>query len=398
MVTGSVSDRGASRSKMGAGRSQAVSASFVLVWAVAFSLVSALCWSSGAGASGGEGEVLGTGDGRIWVIASVNRSVVRNGEKLAISALVKSVEPVERVEAELGGLGRVALEVRPLSGSGALRLGGYAGVYGAEWEASGVEAKEYEVTLRVRNASGHEYADRSLRFVGEASGASGGGHRSGESVASGGQARVDGAESAARAQEAVGSVPGSTAKESSASESSLAGKQEGESPVAATDPSAEKVVKAGGAPGSGDLLAQGGIEPLAPANDNFADREVLSGLSGSVTGSNRGATMESGEPTYHGNASAWYEWTAPGSIILSRQLEGACTFSLSPESQIVPSSGGSGYTVSVSASSSDCVWTATSDAPWLTITSGSSGTGSGGNNVQCWCKLGWTAYGHNHGC
>ena len=49
-----------------------------------------------------------------------------------------------------------------------------------------------------------------------------------------------------------------------------------------------------------------------PANDNFADRTTLTGASDSVTGTNAGATRESGEP---GNpvhdTSVWYEWTAP---------------------------------------------------------------------------------------
>src|SRR5438876_3867721 len=51
-----------------------------------------------------------------------------------------------------------------------------------------------------------------------------------------------------------------------------------------------------------------------PANDNFVDARGLSGSSASVSGSNVGATRETGEPNHAGNAgghSVWYVWTAP---------------------------------------------------------------------------------------
>jgi hypothetical protein len=49
-------------------------------------------------------------------------------------------------------------------------------------------------------------------------------------------------------------------------------------------------------------------------NDNFAYCEFVGGVSGSVYGSNAGATKENGEPNHAGNAggaSIWYCWTAP---------------------------------------------------------------------------------------
>jgi kumamolisin len=52
------------------------------------------------------------------------------------------------------------------------------------------------------------------------------------------------------------------------------------------------------------------------SNDDFVDRQILSGGSGTVTGSNVGATKEPGEPFHGGNAggaSIWYSWTAPAS-------------------------------------------------------------------------------------
>lgn len=51
-----------------------------------------------------------------------------------------------------------------------------------------------------------------------------------------------------------------------------------------------------------------------PANDNFANAQVISGDSGAVQGSNLAATKEPGEPIHGGNAggkSVWYRWTAP---------------------------------------------------------------------------------------
>ena len=51
----------------------------------------------------------------------------------------------------------------------------------------------------------------------------------------------------------------------------------------------------------------------APANDQFADAEALSGASGSATGSNVEATKEPGSPTTPATRAAplvWYRWTA----------------------------------------------------------------------------------------
>jgi len=57
-------------------------------------------------------------------------------------------------------------------------------------------------------------------------------------------------------------------------------------------------------------------------NDNFADAQIISGNSSSVTGSNVGATKEVGEPNHGGNAggkSVWYRWQPPqaGDVTIS---------------------------------------------------------------------------------
>jgi peptidoglycan/xylan/chitin deacetylase (PgdA/CDA1 family) len=57
-------------------------------------------------------------------------------------------------------------------------------------------------------------------------------------------------------------------------------------------------------------------QTVAVANDAFANRLGLSGSSVTATGSNVGATKETGEPRHAGNAggkSVWWTWTAPSS-------------------------------------------------------------------------------------
>ncbi|MCA1683607.1 MAG: hypothetical protein LC708_00530, partial [Actinobacteria bacterium] len=53
----------------------------------------------------------------------------------------------------------------------------------------------------------------------------------------------------------------------------------------------------------------------SPPNDAFSAAQVLTGGSGTVTGTNIGATEEAGEPNHadtEGGRSVWYRWTAPG--------------------------------------------------------------------------------------
>jgi len=69
------------------------------------------------------------------------------------------------------------------------------------------------------------------------------------------------------------------------------------------------------------------VIPDPPANDNFANAQTINGCSGSVSGTNVGATKESGEPNHlsttsdptgGGTRSIWYQWTSPstGSVTL----------------------------------------------------------------------------------
>ena len=67
--------------------------------------------------------------------------------------------------------------------------------------------------------------------------------------------------------------------------------------------------------------------PAAPANDDFANADTLTGVSDSVTGDNNNATAEVGEPG-HGatgtpDSSVWWSWTAPVSEMVTIDTEGS---------------------------------------------------------------------------
>ena len=69
------------------------------------------------------------------------------------------------------------------------------------------------------------------------------------------------------------------------------------------------------------------VPPPPPANDNFADAEVLEGCAGSVDGTNVSATRETNEP-YHdagSGASAWYRWQADATGYVTFNTTGART-------------------------------------------------------------------------
>ena len=64
----------------------------------------------------------------------------------------------------------------------------------------------------------------------------------------------------------------------------------------------------------------------APVNDNFANAQVFSGMSGTVTGTNVAATVEAGEQAHalnRGGSSVWYKYTAPGNGVLRIRTAGS---------------------------------------------------------------------------
>jgi len=56
-----------------------------------------------------------------------------------------------------------------------------------------------------------------------------------------------------------------------------------------------------------------GIAFAAPANDMFVNRIAISGNTGSITGSNVDASLETGEPQPGGTGTVWWTWTASSS-------------------------------------------------------------------------------------
>lgn len=67
-------------------------------------------------------------------------------------------------------------------------------------------------------------------------------------------------------------------------------------------------------------------ELVKPANDDFADATVISGASGSTTGSNLGATIESDDEPYGGQedyGSVWWKWVAPASGTATFSTQGS---------------------------------------------------------------------------
>jgi hypothetical protein len=73
------------------------------------------------------------------------------------------------------------------------------------------------------------------------------------------------------------------------------------------------------------IVTQSG-QSVGPANNDFANATVLTGSSPTTTGSNVGATRESGEPNFAGNgggASVWWSWTAPSSGTATISLAGS---------------------------------------------------------------------------
>jgi hypothetical protein len=96
---------------------------------------------------------------------------------------------------------------------------------------------------------------------------------------------------------------------------------------------------------------------------------LTSGASGSGSGTVRYLVL----PNTSGSRTGTL--TIAGQTFTVTQAALVCSYSISPTSQRVGRGGGT-ETIDVS-TSSGCAWTASSNSSWITITSGSSGTGSG---------------------
>lgn len=126
----------------------------------------------------------------------------------------------------------------------------------------------------------------------------------------------------------------------------------------------------GVAGGSGSIHVTASPAECAWTATTSADWITLSGA-GRRVGS---GTLDFSVPAYRQYASR------TGTIVVAGQKFGVtqtgCTVTLSSGSATIAGSGGTG-SVTVSVNSPSCAWSASTDAGWLTITSGQSGTGNG---------------------
>ena len=129
-------------------------------------------------------------------------------------------------------------------------------------------------------------------------------------------------------------------------------------------------VAAGGGTGTTNVTTSAGCAWTGVSN-NTSWLTVTSGASG--TGSGTVAFSASSNP----NTTPRTGTIAIGGQTFSvNQAAAACTFALVPASQSVPAAGGTGSTSVTTLAG--CAWTGVSNnTPWLTVTSGASGTGGG---------------------
>ena len=122
-----------------------------------------------------------------------------------------------------------------------------------------------------------------------------------------------------------------------------------------------------GGTGSVDVRASSALCTWSAASD--ADWiTITSGASGSGDGSVNFRVDATMGPVRTGAL------TIAGQTFTVQQASG-CTYSLSPQDRSMPSTGGTGsFTVSTAGA---CPWTAIANAPWLAVTSGGGGTGTG---------------------
>ena len=123
---------------------------------------------------------------------------------------------------------------------------------------------------------------------------------------------------------------------------------------------------AGGGSGSFDVKTAGGCAWAANSNVNWLS--ITAGATGSGNGTVRYTAAANTGPQRTGTI------TAGGQTFTVNQAAG-CTYSISPASQNV-GSGATTLSVAVTAPGG-CSWTAVSNAPWITIPAGSSGSGNG---------------------
>lgn len=121
--------------------------------------------------------------------------------------------------------------------------------------------------------------------------------------------------------------------------------------------------------------AAGTVTVQAPADCSWTARSLVPWIT-IVSGANgRGSGVVSLVVAPNSDAPRTGTAQIAGQTFTVSQV-GGCSFSISPATQSIGPSGGQGNPVAVS-TRADCVWTATSNVPWTTVTSGASGSGPG---------------------
>jgi len=77
----------------------------------------------------------------------------------------------------------------------------------------------------------------------------------------------------------------------------------------------------------------------------------------------------------HGNSRNGTVTIAGSTVTVQQQAGAQCTYAIAPDSRGGSANGGN-HTIAVTAGAG-CAWTAVSNVPWITITSGASGNGNG---------------------
>jgi hypothetical protein len=126
---------------------------------------------------------------------------------------------------------------------------------------------------------------------------------------------------------------------------------------------------ADGGTGSVSVTAQSGCAWTALSNVSYIT--IIS-----ASGSNGNGTVDYAVSANTSTSQRMGTMTIASKTFTVTQEGITCSFTISPTRQSFSADGGMGSVI-VTASSSNCSWNATSNTSWISITSGSSGTGNG---------------------
>jgi uncharacterized protein (TIGR03437 family) len=132
-----------------------------------------------------------------------------------------------------------------------------------------------------------------------------------------------------------------------------------------------QTVSAGGVSTTVGVLASGSTCPWLAIS--YADWiTITAGASGSGTGLVAFTVSSNGTST-----SRFGSLSVAGVMFYVTQSGVTCSSAVTPRSVAVPPNGLTAGSIAVASNASDCRWTATASAPWILVSGGSTGTGSG---------------------